>query len=238
MSTRKNEARERVKAMRVEAAQQQRRRERLLRWGIAAAAVVAVGVVAIAVAGSRGGSGPSPRPDIVTEEGGGILVGDPDAPVTVDYWMDFRCPHCQEFEATNAGAIDELVEAGDANIVYHPLSGTGGVYSGRANNALACASNEGMAAEFVEAAFAAPAQWSSGDLRDLGESIGIGGDYASCVDDGTYDDWVADVSAASADAGVSVTPTVFVNDELLANSEWTPGGIRAAVEAATVASPQ
>ncbi|PZF84363.1 DsbA family protein [Jiangella anatolica] len=236
--SKKTEARERVKAMREEQARRQRRRERALRFGIAGAVVAAVAIVAVAIAASRGSDGPTPRPDTVTVDGGGIMVGDPDAPVTIDYWMDFLCPHCQEFEAANAGAIDALVEAGDANIVYHPLDFTGDTYSRRANNAFACAADEGSAAEFVDAAFAAPEQWTSDSLRELGDSIGVSGDYSSCVGDGTYEGWAADVRDTARDAAVTGTPTVFVDGETLPNTEWTPDGINAAVAAAAQSSPQ
>lgn len=239
MSSKKAEARERVKAMREEQARQDRRRERTMRFGVAGAVVAAVAIIAVAIASSRGGDGPVAVPEPagqgsgqeVANESQGILVGDEAAPVTIDNWMDFLCPHCKAFEDTNAAAIAQLVEAGEANIVYHPVTYTGNVYSTRANNAFACAADEGMASEFIDAAFAAQGtQWSTSQLVDLGEQAGIGGDYESCVRDDTYEDWSREVESAAQDYQVEGTPTVFVNGQLLPSTSWTPDGIAGAVE--------
>ncbi|TDD69683.1 disulfide bond formation protein DsbA [Jiangella aurantiaca] len=243
MSSKKAEARERIKAMREEQARQEKRRERMMRYGVAVAVVAAVAIIAVAVAASRGGSdGPVAVPDavgsgngqVIEGDGGGILVGEADAPVTIDYWMDFLCPHCAEFEAANSTAIQELVDSGQANIVYHPLDFTGAVYSRRANNAFACAAQEGQAVEFKSAAFAASTQWSTSSLVDLGEQVGIGGDYEGCVRDDEFEDWAAAVPESARDHEITGTPTVFVNGELLDSTQWTPEGINAAV--ATVAA--
>lgn len=234
--SKKTEARERVKAMREEQARKERARERTLRFGIAAAVLVAVVIIAVAVNASRNGGGPASLPGNVSEDENGIIVGDADAPVTLENWMDFLCPHCQEFEATNGDAIDELVESGDVKMVYHPLSFTGGDYSAGANNAFACAADEGMPNEFLKAAFAAPAQWSNDDLVQMGEDAGIGGNYASCVADGTYDSWADSVTDAARDAEVTGTPTLFIEGPGTDGSELmdarTPDAIQAAVEAA------
>lgn len=244
MSSKKAEARERVKAMREEQKRQEKRRERMMRYGVAVAIVAAVAIIAVAVAASRGGDdGPVAVPDSagtgnglqIDGDGKGVLTGTADAPVTIDYWMDFLCPHCADFEAANSGAIQELVDSGQANIVYHPLDYTGGVYSRRANNAFACAAQEDMASEFKNAAFAAQGtQWSTSSLVDLGEQVGIGGDYESCVRDDEFEDWAAAVPTSARDHQVEGTPTVFVNGELLDASQWTPEGLQAAV--ATVAA--
>lgn len=240
MSSKKAEARERVKAMREEQARQDKRRERMMKYGVAVAIVAAVAIIAVAVAASRGGSdGPANIPDAagtgnglpIEGDGQGILVGETSAPVTIDYWMDFLCPHCADFESANSAAIQELVDSGQANIAYHPLDFTGGVYSRRANNAFACASQEGMGSEFKNAAFAAQGtQWSTSSLVDLGEQVGIGGDYESCVRDDEFEDWAAAVPESARTNQVEGTPTVFINGELLDAGQWTPEGLNAAVE--------
>lgn len=241
MSSKKGEARERVKAMREEQAKKERRRERTLRFSIAAAVLAAVVIIAVAVNASRDG-GAVNLPSDVSADDAGIVVGDPDAPVTIDNWIDFLCPHCQEFEETNGEAVDELVDSGDVKVVYHPLTFTGATYSARANSAFACAADEGQANEFLKAAFntqiqsASPVQWSNDDLKQIGEDAGVGGDFAACVDDGTYESWTDTVDDAAREAEVTGTPTLFIDgpalDEPELMNERTPDGIRNAVEAA------
>jgi protein-disulfide isomerase len=241
MSSKKAEARERIKAMREQQARRDRQRERTVRYGVAVAIVAAVAIIAVAVVSSRGGDdGTLVVPTAVAQgngqdvptSSGGILVGDKSAPVTIDYWMDFLCPHCKEFEDVNAATIDQLIESGQANVVYHPLTFTGGTYSTRANNAFACAANIGKGTEFVNAAFAAQQQWATGSLVDLGEQAGIGGSYASCVRDSPYNAWSSNVKASARDFNISGTPTVFINGKELPSSAWSPDGIRNQVKAA------
>jgi protein-disulfide isomerase len=219
--------------MREEQARKEQRQERLMRFGVAGAILVAVVIIAVAIAATRGGSDDvSAVPASVSGEGGGVTDGAADAPVTVDVWMDFLCPHCKDFDALNGDTLNSLADSGDATVVYHPLTFTGGVYSSRANNAFACAVDEGKTQEFMGAAFDNSQQWSDSALVDLGESIGIGGDYASCVEDETYDGWSTAVAQTAQDQNVTATPTIFVNGTELPSSDWTPEGITAAVQAA------
>lgn len=240
MSSKKADARERVKAMREEQLKQERKKERVLRFGIAGAVVAAVAIIAVAVAVTRGGGDDSSKwPSGVTDDGG-VAIGAADAPVTIDAWVDFLCPHCADFEEANGPAIDELVESGQARVVYHPVTYTGTVYAARANNAFGCAADEGMAAEFFKSAFEAaydgPVQWSNNDLVDLGASVGIGGEYESCVRDDVYNDWASQSDDVGREAGVDGTPTIFINGTELPGEQWTPEGIQAAVTAAAAES--
>jgi protein-disulfide isomerase len=232
MSSKKAEARERVKAMREEQARKDRARERMMRFGIAGAVLIGVAIIAVAVISNRGGDdeGPVVVPEAAISDDRGIMIGDPGAPVTIENWMDFLCPHCRTFEETNAAMIDEWVAAGEVNVVYNPVTYTGGVNSGRANNALACAADEGMADEFIKGAFAQSQQWTNNALVSLGDDLGIGGDYASCVRDGTYSNWSSAMTQAARDTGIEGTPTIFVNDEPV--PDWSPEGLTAAVQAA------
>lgn len=236
MSSKKADARERVKAMREEQLKQERKKERVLRFGIAGAVVAAVAIIAVAVAVTRGGGDDTSKWPSGVVDDGGLAIGAADAPVTIEAWVDFGCPHCAEFEERNGATIDQLVESGDARVVYYPTTGTGRVYSGRANNAFACAADEGMAAEFFAAAFAAPEQWSNNALVDLGDSVGIGGDYETCVRDDVYNDWASNANRLQGEAGVTATPTIFINGTELPGEQWTPEGIQAAVTAAAAES--
>lgn len=234
MSSKKAEARDRVKAMREEQARSERKRERMLRFGIAGAVIAAVAIIAVAVTASRGNDdGPVALPDTVSEEGDGITFGQADAPVELDVWLDFLCPYCKEFEDQNGVTIDELVASGDAKVTYHSVTFTGRNYSTRANNAFACAVDQGEGEAYFKALFVSPQQWTDNALVDLGEPVGLGGEFESCVREDTYNDWSGSVTdTATANGDISGTPTVHVNGEPLDSASWTPDAIRAAVETA------
>ena len=75
-------------------------------------------------------------------------VGQASAPATIDVYLDFQCPVCKTFEERADATIDELVAAGQAEVVYHPvayldrLSSTR--YASRAAQASGCAADAGV----------------------------------------------------------------------------------------------
>jgi protein-disulfide isomerase len=177
-------------------------------------------------------------PTGVAAPDGGVAVGEESAPVTVDLWIDFQCPFCRDFELASGSTLDELVADGSARLVYHPLSFLG-EESERAANAFGCSVDEGRPVEYQRALFEnQPAEGTGGftvdDLIALGEQAEVTGDaFETCVADGTYDGWVANVAASQQDAGVTATPTVVVDGQTLESEQLTPEGVRAAVEQAT-----
>lgn len=242
MSTKKAEARERVKAMREEQARKERRREQTLRFGIVGAVLAAAVIIGIAVVSTRdsGPEGPALDPAGVTEAAGGVPAHEISAEVpTVEVWFDFSCPHCAEFEAVNGEFLDQLAAAGEANLVYRPVTVIGSTASVRATNAWACALDEEIGAEFMDAAYAQQGAYRNSELLDAGESVGLdSGEFSDCVSDGTYDAWVnASNEAGTTEFGVTSTPTIFVQDgderTLVEPEMWNPEGLQTMVAAAS-----
>jgi len=235
----KRAARERLAAERAREAQARQRRERWIRT-VAAVAVVML-VVGLGVLWQVNRTKVDPgaaRPSGVADVGGGITVGTAaaSAPV-VDLYEDFQCPVCGEFEAAAGATLREMASTDEARLVYHPLSFLG-EESVRAANAFGCAADAGKAQQFHDALFAnQPPEHSGGyrtaDLIKAGEQVGItGGNFATCVNDGTYNGWVRQVARAGDDKGVTQTPTVFVGGKELAREAYTADGLKAAVAAA------
>lgn len=242
MSSNKAAARDRVKAMREEQARKERRRDQLMRLGIVGAALVGVAIIVIAVMAVRDSSdAPAAQPAGVTAQDGGVPAVEPvsgDVP-TVEVWFDFSCPHCRDFEAANGEALTQMAEEGTANLVYRPVTFVGGAASQRAANAWACARDQGMGEEFMDAAYAEQGAFGNRQLIGIGESVGLeGGEFSSCVSGGTYDDWVAASHATgTGEHGVSSTPTVYLVEggerTPVPPEQWTPDGLRATVEEAS-----
>lgn len=244
MSSKKSEARDRVKAMREEQARQGRKREQLIRFGIAGAVLAAVVIIAVAVQLGRddpGGAGGA-IPAGATASGDGVAVGSDEAPVTIDVWIDFQCPWCKKFEDTKADVLDELVADGTARVVYHPVAFLG-EESARATNAFGCAIDGGKPVEFLRELFDNQPPESSGgytgdDLLAHGAAVGLSGEaFGSCVTDGTYADWgTGPVRDAMNAAGHRATPTVLVDGDVVADSvDMRADDFRALVEQASAA---
>lgn len=154
-----------------------------------------------------------------------------DAPLKIVTYLDYGCPFCGQFETANAAQIEELVAAGEATLEVHPISILDRAflapYPTRAANTAAC-----IAAEAPESFLAAnvalfanqPAEqsegYTNGEILDLLSTAGIDTEpFASCVNDGTYNGWVAAATDRATEGplpnteveNVSGTPTVLVN---------------------------
>jgi protein-disulfide isomerase len=159
----------------------------------------------------------------VTDDGGdnaGIVAAG-SGPVTVEVYLDFLCPACQQFEAEATPALDQLIAENKIRLVWHPLGflddrSTPAGYSTRAASASGCAADGGKLKEFGQALFAQqPPEGGPGltddQLVEIGGSVGlINPAFARCVRDTTYADWVSNVNTEAARRGVVSTPTVLV----------------------------
>lgn len=148
-------------------------------------------------------------------------------------YIDYLCPFCNQFETTNAAAIQQLVESGTADLEIHPIaildrSSLDTRYSSRSANAAACVA-EYSPDQYLDvnaALFAAqPAESTAGltnkELIDVLAGAGVASDdVTDCVNDETFKGWVsaattralADPDLKNADGNFG-TPTVLVNGQ-------------------------
>ena len=160
---------------------------------------------------------PSRVPSSATAEGDGVIVGD--GPVPVDAYIDFLCPFCRRFELSSGPALAAMVTGHRISLRYHPMDfldqASTTQYSTRAAAASGCAADQDRFMEYAHALFVnQPPEGSAGlsdaELIALGESLGLGPDFASGVSEGRYLDWPPYVTARAVSAGVEGTPTVLV----------------------------
>lgn len=168
--------------------------------------------------------------------GNGIGTGDPNAPVVVELFEDFLCPHCANFEADTAAALANLVESGDIRVVRYPMTLTAfGRPTELAAQAYACAADAGAADEFAGELFAnSGTVWDTETLLQAGVRVGLSDDpdFITCVTAERFRDWVASIDDEAASRGVMGTPTVFVNGEEVALSDTPLTELEAAIRAA------
>ncbi|MCU1406381.1 MAG: hypothetical protein JWQ43_2684 [Glaciihabitans sp.] len=147
-------------------------------------------------------------------------------------YIDYLCPYCGQFEATNAAQIEAMVTAGTATLEIHPIaildnSSLGSKYSTRSANAAACVANFDPDKYLAvnDALFAnQPKENTTGltddELVSLVASAGAtGDDVAECITGGEFTDWVGESTQRALDGplpnanidAVTGTPTVIVN---------------------------
>ena len=220
--------------------------------GAVIAVLVVVAVVVAIVMGkpdSTSSASGSPVPvGVVGGSSGGIRVPGPaksNAP-TVDLYEDFQCPSCHQLELAMGAQIGSMAKAGQIKLVVHTLSFLDGNLkndsSSRAANAAGCAADAGKFLAFHGAVFAGfPAQegigYTDAQLTQFAKTAGITGPalttWQKCTTSGQHNQYVADVETASGKAGVTGTPTVFLNGKDITKTLTTPESLAAAVKAAT-----
>ncbi|HEX7473064.1 MAG TPA: thioredoxin domain-containing protein [Candidatus Limnocylindrales bacterium] len=153
----------------------------------------------------------------------GRAVGKADAPVTMDVWADFQCPFCSQFARTvEPQVITNLVAKGTVRLVAHDFSFIGGGHnpdeSTDAAVAARCGDRQGHFWDFYETLFSNQGATENGGAftrdRLLAMADLLGLDHAafqSCLDDQSIRAAVVTETAAGTKAGVTSTPTSFIN---------------------------
>ncbi len=157
--------------------------------------------------------GPDPSiPRGVTEDGLQYL-GDPNAPVTLLEYEDYGCPNCKTFaEVVEPSILRDYIQTGQVRLVIYPVAFVT-FQSPAIGEAALCAADQGVFWEYREVVFANQGVLSF--TRDnfilMAESVDLNTEeFASCFDQGKYQQRVLDLSDAARQFGVTGTPTLEI----------------------------
>jgi protein-disulfide isomerase len=251
---RREQAREKARLQLAAAQKHERRVSWAWRGGIGIGLLAIVAIIAVVIVGAArpGGAGPqNMASDGILLTGNGTTVTAVSTPalaagaspvatkpesssnaVNIVTYIDYLCPFCGEFEATNATQITNWVTAGNATLEVHPISildssSKGTKYSTRSANAAACVANYDPnnylavnTALFANQPKENTAGLTNAELTSLVKDAGATDPkIASCITNGEFSGWVA-ASTTRALSGplpnsnipkVNGTPTVIVN---------------------------
>lgn len=200
-------------------------------WVSIAVVVALVATAAIVVWSNRQSDDPGPAPQaaIINQETGAIEVGEGEQ--TLDTYIDFMCPVCNQFEQAYGAPIQDLVADGTITHNIHPIAildrySQGTEYSTRAANAMYCVAETAPEASvpFMQALFGnQPAEGTTGltdqQLIEIAVSVGAEG-IDACVSERRYAGFVAAMTERTpiqpGAQGIG-TPTLAVNGEVIAN---------------------
>lgn len=145
-------------------------------------------------------------------------------PVDVEVYLDFRCDHCARFHENNHDRLVTEAAAGTITVHYRPVaildSQSMGDYSVRSANAAACAGEQGSYVDYAAILLTmTPPLGSPGpddaELIAVGEQLGLGDGFATCVSNGGYVNWVVDTSQQALDSGLAGVPHVTIDGEVV-----------------------
>lgn len=197
-------------------------------WVAAAAAAAVVLAVVIGIVSTRGGGGdltegatlPEAAQAAALFEGipqEGVVLGRPEAPVTLVEFIDMQCPFCREFAVEALpSVIDDRIRKGDVRMEIRGLTFIG-PDSERGLRAVLAAGLQNRAYEVMELLYynqgAENAGWLSDDLVAAAARSVPGVDPTRLVDDmdsGAVSDLIEEHAAEAERRGVDSTPTVLV----------------------------
>lgn len=191
----------------------ERTRRRLL------GAVGAAGTAATAGCLGLGIFGPS-LPSCSGEQVTDVAVptrGAADAPVRIEVFSDFACPHCKTFAEEAAPRIDDLVESGDVLYVHRdfpvPVSGRSFPVANAAR-AVAYLADDAAFWAYYDRLFADQGAFGTDRLADHAAAVGApAGRVRAAVENLSFCETVKRDRSAGSDRGVEGTPTAFVAGE-------------------------
>ena len=144
--------------------------------------------------------------------------GNPNAKVKIIAFEDFRCPFCEKFFTdTEPQIIKDYVSTGKAVLYYRQYQFLGAA-SVVAGNASECANEQNKFWAFHDYLYknqpseSDTSMYNTAGLSKIARQLGMNANkFSSCLSASRYDQNVKDDLAAGQAAGVSGTPTVFIN---------------------------
>ena len=171
---------------------------------------------------------PEPTPDLDFEPETVAVMGDPDAPVTIVEFSDYQCPFClRYFQQTLPQLKKDYVETGKVRYVFkdfpitqiHPQAP-------KAAEAARCAGDQGRYWDMHDRLFSGQQEdWNNNPeaesiFKAYARELELDADaFDACLDSGKYADAVTANLNEGVRAGVTGTPTFFINGERLTGAQ-------------------
>ena len=148
-----------------------------------------------------------------------VVIGDPDAPVTIVEYASMTCPHCADFHSESLPAIRKaFIDTGKARLILREFP-----FDPRALAAFMlarCTGDDARRTAMVDVLFDQQAEWARAEnaseaLLRIAKLAGMSqDDFKACLTDKALQQKIVDVQQRGETVfGVSATPTFFVNGD-------------------------
>jgi len=155
-----------------------------------------------------------PRVEVAAD---GPAKGPADAPITIVEFSDFQCPFCSRVTPT----LEQVTENyGDkVRLVFRQFPLGMHPNAPKAAEASLCAQEQGKFWEMHDAMFGDQNALGVPQLKATAAKLGLDGEqFDQCLDSGKYEDAVAADMKAGAEAGVTGTPAMFINGQMVSGA--------------------
>lgn len=206
----------------------------LLPASIIIAGVMVAGSIIYLVGSKNTGVSPNPRAEsnpntqvaniasILEPKSEDVILGQPEAKVTLVEYGDYQCPFCKiMFDETEGQIRKEYIETGKVKMVYrdfpidsrHP-------FARAAAEAANCAKDQGKFWTYHDALFAKQKEIPTLDFVALATGLELDGEaFKECLESGKYKDKIQKDLDGGAGAGVNGTPATFINGQLVSGAQ-------------------
>ncbi len=153
-------------------------------------------------------------------QGTGNVLGDANAPVTLELYADFQCPACGQFDRqTLPQIIDKYVKTGKVKVIFNHFAFIGDE-STRAAEASECANDQGKFWDYASLLYANQAGENQGAFSDtnlskFAQQLNLDmAKYTQCMTAHTHLAKIQTSTQNGSLRGVNSTPTLFINNQL------------------------
>jgi len=167
---------------------------------------------------SPGGSATSPssssNPGTITQAG--IMIGDPNAKVTIEEYTNFVCPACGRFAAgTFVNIMEDYIKTGQVKMIFYVFPPY------ELGRAALCSQEQNKFIEFHDYVFLHQAQIiKESDIGTMASNAGLDMQkYDACYSSDKYTDVVTKWNDEGTARGVEYTPTFFINGQKLIGAQ-------------------
>ncbi len=140
-------------------------------------------------------------------------MGDPNAPITITEFSDYKCSHCAAFALeTEPLIVEQYVATGKVHFVYRSMGGWINPQSLLAIEASYCAGDENKFWEFHDLVFANQVSTFNNSLMNaFAKQLGLNeDDFGACLSSGKYTELSNQDAADGTALGVQGTPTFII----------------------------
>lgn len=167
----------------------------------------------------NGTAGPTPSDNntgaVVVSIDDDVVLGDPNAPVTIIEFSDYECPFCAKFwENTLPELKEKYINTGKAKFVYRDFPLSSHQKAQKAAEATECAQDQGRFWEMHDKIFENQSAIDASNLKQYAVDLGLDtSSFDECLDSNKHKSEVKKDFDDGRRAGVSGTPTFFIGSD-------------------------